>query len=146
MMPFILIWLKIKTNLIKLVLNTFISIKGPIILGNCSVLSSSELDTLKLSVPVLKVVLVIFQQYHYLEIEHHFRQLMLCRLWFDNSRANCCHRSVTNSRGFVGRVGCVVLWFVGLLRRFVSLKFKNPQTHIFKLRGLWFVGLAFKLM
>ena len=34
---------------------------------------------------------------------------------------------VTNSRGFVDRVG--------LLRGFVSLKFKNPQTHIFKLRG-----------
>ena len=28
---------------------------------------------------------------------------------------------------------------MGLLRGFVSLKFKNPQTHIFKLRG--FVGL-----
>ena len=47
--------------------------------------------------------------------------------------------SVTNSRGFVGRMGPV-----GLLCGFVSLKFKNPQTHIFKLRG--FVGLAFKLM
>ena len=32
MIPFILIWLTIKTNLIKLVLSTFISIKGPIIL------------------------------------------------------------------------------------------------------------------
>ena len=48
-------------------------------------------------------------------------------------------RSVTNSRGLRGSCG-----FVGLLRGFVSLKFKNPQTHIFKLRG--FVGLAFKLM
>ena len=50
--------------------------------------------------------------------------------------------SVTNSRGFVGRMGCVGP--VGLLCGFVSLKFKNLQTHIFKLRG--FVGLAFKLM
>ena len=34
--------------------------------------------------------------------------------------------------------------FVGLLREFVSLKFKNSQTHIFKLRGfvdLWVCGL-----
>ena len=44
MMPFILIWLKIKTNLIKLVLNTFISIKGPIILQNCPILSLCEPD------------------------------------------------------------------------------------------------------
>ena len=46
MMPFILIWLKIKTNLIKLVLNTFISIKGPIFLQNCPILSLSEPDQL----------------------------------------------------------------------------------------------------
>ena len=39
-------WLKIKTNLIKLVLNTFISIKGPIILQNCPILSPSEPDQL----------------------------------------------------------------------------------------------------
>ena len=44
MMPFILIGLKIKTNLIKLVLNTFISIKGPIVLQNCPILSPSEPD------------------------------------------------------------------------------------------------------
>ena len=44
MMPFILIWLKIKTNLIKLVLNTVISIKGPIVLQNCPILSPSEPD------------------------------------------------------------------------------------------------------
>ena len=47
-MPFISIWLKIKTNLIKLVLNTFISIKGPIILQNCPILSPSEPDQLSL--------------------------------------------------------------------------------------------------
>ena len=35
-----------KTNLIKLVLNTFISIKGPIILQNCPILSPSEPDQL----------------------------------------------------------------------------------------------------
>ena len=46
MMPFILTWLKIKTNLIKLVLNTFISITGPIILQNCPILSPSEPDQL----------------------------------------------------------------------------------------------------
>ena len=46
MMPLLLIWLKIKTNLIKLILNTFISIKGPIILQNCPILSPSEPDQL----------------------------------------------------------------------------------------------------
>ena len=46
MMSFILIWLKIKTNLIKLALNTFISTKGPIILQNCPILSPSEPDQL----------------------------------------------------------------------------------------------------
>ena len=43
-------------------------------------------------------------------------------------------KSITNSCEFVGHVGCVGP--VGLLRGFVSLKFKNPQTHIFKLHGL----------
>ena len=41
-MPFILIWLKIKTNLIKLILDTFISIT--IILQDCPILSPSEPD------------------------------------------------------------------------------------------------------
>ena len=45
-MPFILIWSKIKTTLIKLVLNTFISVKGLIILQNWPVLSPSEPDQL----------------------------------------------------------------------------------------------------
>ena len=58
--------------------------------------------------------------------------------------------SVTNSRGLRGSCG-----FLGLLRGFVSLKFKNPQTHIFKLRGfgfqinvsLWVCGyVGFNLM
>ena len=71
---------KDKKNLIKLVLNTFISIKGPIILQNCPILSPSEPDQsehlLIHTDSHTKVVLVIFQQYHYLEIEgglHHFR-------------------------------------------------------------------------
>ena len=46
-MPFILIWSKIKTILIKLVLNTFISVKGLIIFQNCPVLSPSEPDQLR---------------------------------------------------------------------------------------------------
>ena len=44
-----------------------------------------------------------------------------------------------------GRVGLVGLlhWFMSFKCGFVSLKFRNPQTHIFKLRGL---GLAFSLV
>ena len=37
---------------------------------------------------------------------------------------------------------------MGLLRGFVSLKFKIPQTHIFKLRGfvgLWVCGFGFQI-
>ena len=45
-MQFILTWLNIKTNLIKLVLNTFVSIKGPIVLQSCPILSPSEPDQL----------------------------------------------------------------------------------------------------
>ena len=37
--------------------------------------------------------------------------------------------SVCGSRG-----SCL---FVGLLLGFVSLRFRNPQTHIFKLRAKW---------
>ena len=54
-MPFILIWLKIKTNFIKLILNTFISIKGPIILQDCPILSPSEPDQLIQVISSLRV-------------------------------------------------------------------------------------------
>ena len=57
MMPFILIWLKIKTNLIKLVLNTFISIKGSIILQKCPILFPSEPDQL---IQVIRKILAPF--------------------------------------------------------------------------------------
>ena len=40
----------------------------------------------------------------------------------------------------MGCVGCLAPVGLCLLRGFVSLKFKNPQTHIFKPRG--FVGLS----
>ena len=50
-------------------------------------------------------------------------------------------KSVTNSRGFVGRVGCVGpvgLWVCGFITWVCAFEIQNPQTHIFKLCG--FVG------
>ena len=57
----------------------------------------------------------------------------------DKTRNKCSKEGVTNSRGFMGRVGS--MGPEGLLRGLLSLKFKNPQTHILScvhgFLGLW---------
>ena len=65
---------------------------------------------------------------------------MLCA--YDGNGLQQLIPGLTNSRGFVSHGGPV-----GLLRMFVTFKFKTPQTHIFKLCGfvsMFVVGFGFK--
>ena len=92
---FILIWLKIKTNLIKLVLNTLYQLRDPLssgivqfslLLNLINLFSYLEIESFGVNTELVNV----FPGLHWLAHDS-----LLFRLWFDNSRANCCQSQLT---------------------------------------------------
>ena len=94
---FILIWLKIKTNLIKLLLNTLYQLRDPLssrivqfLLPLNLINLFSYLETERLHFGVNTELVNVFPGLHWLPHDS-----LLFRLWFDNSRANCCQSRLT---------------------------------------------------